>query len=120
MVERAAEQQQRNQRVLCGRQVFAVESKDAEASLSTRIFALEAEPDSRGLVPGIHVLAELKQERRGWPGRSPAMTKKRKRFGAATPTRNGHYRADSALHLLPLSAAQRKWPDLLLARSGRE
>src|SRR5260370_38350524 len=30
-----------------------------------------------GLVPGIHVLAALKQERRGWPGRSPAMTKKR-------------------------------------------
>src|SRR5882757_6800195 len=28
-----------------------------------------------GLVPGIHVLASLKQERRGWPGRSPAMTK---------------------------------------------
>ena len=31
-----------------------------------------------GLVPGIHVLAELRQERRGWPGRSPAMTKKTK------------------------------------------
>jgi len=28
-----------------------------------------------GLVPGIHVLAALEQERRGWPGRSPAMTK---------------------------------------------
>jgi hypothetical protein len=28
-----------------------------------------------GLVPGIHVLASLEQERRGWPGRSPAMTK---------------------------------------------
>jgi len=28
-----------------------------------------------GLVPGIHVLATIKQERRGWPGRSPAMTK---------------------------------------------
>jgi hypothetical protein len=27
-----------------------------------------------GLVPGIHVLKALKQERRGWPGRSPAMT----------------------------------------------
>jgi hypothetical protein len=27
-----------------------------------------------GLVPGIHVLTALKQERRGWPGRSPAMT----------------------------------------------
>jgi hypothetical protein len=27
-----------------------------------------------GLVPGIHVLTVLKQERRGWPGRSPAMT----------------------------------------------
>src|SRR3979490_1910402 len=27
-----------------------------------------------GLVPGIHVLA-YGQERRGWPGRSPAMTK---------------------------------------------
>src|SRR6266851_681702 len=27
-----------------------------------------------GLVPGIHVFASLKQERRGWPGRSPAMT----------------------------------------------
>jgi hypothetical protein len=29
-----------------------------------------------GLDPGIHVLASLVQERRGWPGRSPAMTKK--------------------------------------------
>jgi len=28
-----------------------------------------------GLVPGIHVLASLEQERRGWPGRSPAMAK---------------------------------------------
>src|SRR6266404_7433400 len=28
-----------------------------------------------GLVPGIHVLAALGQERRGWPGQSPAMTK---------------------------------------------
>jgi len=28
-----------------------------------------------GLVPGIHVFAEYEQERRGWPGRSPAMTK---------------------------------------------
>src|ERR1700722_16004418 len=27
-----------------------------------------------GLVPAIHVLAAVKQERRGWPGRSPAMT----------------------------------------------
>jgi hypothetical protein len=27
-----------------------------------------------GLVPGIHVLTAPKQERRGWPGRSPAMT----------------------------------------------
>src|SRR5882757_2447880 len=27
-----------------------------------------------GLVPGIHVLTHVKQERRGWPGRSPAMT----------------------------------------------
>jgi hypothetical protein len=26
-------------------------------------------------MPGLHVLASLKQERRGWPGRSPAMTK---------------------------------------------
>jgi hypothetical protein len=31
-----------------------------------------------GLVPGIHVFATLRQERRGWPGRSPAMTKKEK------------------------------------------
>jgi hypothetical protein len=30
-----------------------------------------------GLVPGIHVLVADKQERRGWPGRSPAMTEKR-------------------------------------------
>src|SRR3979411_2104660 len=41
-----------------------------------------------GLVPGIHVLSALKQERRGWPGKAsgsdavlrtamPAMTKKR-------------------------------------------
>src|SRR3954454_23305663 len=30
-----------------------------------------------GLVPGIHVLAAIRQVRRGWPGRSPAMTKKR-------------------------------------------
>jgi hypothetical protein len=28
----------------------------------------------RRRVPGIHVLAAFKQERRGWPGRSPAMT----------------------------------------------
>jgi hypothetical protein len=28
-----------------------------------------------GLVPGIHVLASFEQERRGWPGRSPTMTK---------------------------------------------
>jgi hypothetical protein len=28
-----------------------------------------------GVVPGIHVLAASKEERRGWPGRSPAMTK---------------------------------------------
>jgi hypothetical protein len=28
-----------------------------------------------GYVPGIHVLPVPKQERRGWPGRSPAMTK---------------------------------------------
>jgi hypothetical protein len=27
-----------------------------------------------GHVPGIHVLKARKQERRGWPGRSPAMT----------------------------------------------
>jgi hypothetical protein len=27
-------------------------------------------------MPGIHVLAAPKQERRGWPGRSPAMTRK--------------------------------------------
>jgi hypothetical protein len=27
-----------------------------------------------GLGPGIHVLKALKQQRRGWPGRSPAMT----------------------------------------------
>src|SRR6266702_6909360 len=27
-----------------------------------------------GLVPGIHVLAAVKKGRRGWPGRSPAMT----------------------------------------------
>src|ERR1700738_2368918 len=30
-----------------------------------------------GLVPGIHVLSSLKQERRGWPGRSPAMTERK-------------------------------------------
>jgi hypothetical protein len=30
-----------------------------------------------GLVPGIHVFAVAQEERRGWPGRSPAMTKKR-------------------------------------------
>src|SRR6266404_3268011 len=28
-----------------------------------------------GLVPGIHVLAASRIERRGWPGRGPAMTK---------------------------------------------
>jgi hypothetical protein len=27
-----------------------------------------------GLVPGIHVQTSLRTERRGWPGRSPAMT----------------------------------------------
>jgi hypothetical protein len=32
-----------------------------------------------GLVPGIHVLAAFKEERRGWPGRSPAMTKNESR-----------------------------------------
>jgi hypothetical protein len=31
-----------------------------------------------GLVPGIHVFAA--PERRGWPGRSPAMTKKENLF----------------------------------------
>src|SRR5260370_35505248 len=31
-------------------------------------------PVRPGLVPGIHVLAILPQERRGWPGRRPAMT----------------------------------------------
>jgi hypothetical protein len=30
------------------------------------------------------------------------------------------FRFNNALNLLPLSAAQRTWPDLLLARSGRE
>jgi hypothetical protein len=30
-----------------------------------------------GLVPGIHVFTTSQQERRGWPGRSPAMTKAR-------------------------------------------
>jgi hypothetical protein len=30
-----------------------------------------------GLVPGIHVLGSRGQEERGWPGRSPAMTKER-------------------------------------------
>jgi hypothetical protein len=30
-----------------------------------------------GLVPGIHVPGYPQQERRGWPGRSPAMTKER-------------------------------------------
>jgi hypothetical protein len=39
---------------LRGRQVFAVESEGAQATPVTRIFALEAEPDSRGLDPGIH------------------------------------------------------------------
>src|SRR6266576_2786601 len=29
-----------------------------------------------GLVPGIHVFAAVGEERRGWPGRSPAMTKR--------------------------------------------
>jgi hypothetical protein len=29
-----------------------------------------------GLVPGIHVLLLYQQERRGWPGQSPAMTQK--------------------------------------------
>jgi hypothetical protein len=35
-----------------------------------------------GLVPGIHVFAVQgkKQERRGWPGRSPAMTEKKNLF----------------------------------------
>jgi hypothetical protein len=31
-----------------------------------------------GLVPGIHALPAWQQERRGWPGRSPAMTKESK------------------------------------------
>jgi hypothetical protein len=28
-----------------------------------------------GFIPAIHVLAILRQERRGWPGLRPAMTK---------------------------------------------
>jgi hypothetical protein len=28
------------------------------------------------VLPGVHVLAASKEERRGWPGRSPAMTEK--------------------------------------------
>jgi hypothetical protein len=40
-------------------------------------FALYARVVMPGLVSGIHVLAAFKQERRGWPGRSPAMTKNR-------------------------------------------
>ena len=34
-----------------------------------------AETVMPGLVPGIHVFAATKQERRGWPGQGPAMTK---------------------------------------------
>jgi hypothetical protein len=34
-----------------------------------------------GLVPGIHALTVWQQERRGWPGRSPAMTKNQKSNG---------------------------------------
>jgi hypothetical protein len=39
--------------------------------------ALIAEFVMPGLVPGIHALSALKQERRGWPGRSPAMTEEK-------------------------------------------
>src|SRR5260370_40067193 len=43
-------------------------------------------------MPGIHVLAAFKQERRGWPGRSPAMTENES-------TRPDH----ESLTLLPLT-----------------
>jgi hypothetical protein len=35
------------------------------------------EPDSRGLVPGIHVVAACPQERRGWPYNKPGHDEKR-------------------------------------------
>jgi hypothetical protein len=46
-------------------------------SLKLRRPSTEKSPSKprRRQVPGIHVLASLRQERRGWPGRSPAMTK---------------------------------------------
>jgi hypothetical protein len=39
-----------------------------------------------GLVPGIHVLTTPKQERRGWPGRSPAMTESFQTVGESLET----------------------------------
>jgi hypothetical protein len=42
-----------------------------------------------GLVPGIHVFAAAWQERRGWPERSPAMTKKANRLEEAAYARPG-------------------------------
>ena len=40
-------------------------------------WALLAKRVMPGLVPGIHVFAAPRQERLSWPGRSPAMTRKR-------------------------------------------
>src|ERR1700722_6751682 len=49
-----------------------------------------------GVVPGTHVLAAPKRERRGWPGRSPAMTKRESYSNASI-----QHRAD----------IDRTWPD---------
>src|SRR5206468_11169288 len=40
-----------------------------------------------GLVPGIHVLAVLRQEARGWPGQAPAMTERAFLFRLPTPVK---------------------------------
>jgi hypothetical protein len=43
---------------------------------------------AHAIVPGIHILGAFKQERRGWPGRSPAMTENESFFSfAARPLR---------------------------------
>jgi hypothetical protein len=38
---------------------------------------------SLACVPGIHVLPMFPRERRGWPGRSPAMTRQPGKLGAS-------------------------------------
>ena len=41
-----------------------------------------------GLVPGIHVFTDVGEERRGWPGLVPAMTKKDEGITRRSPLRH--------------------------------